>query len=77
MANIASALARWQIDETAVRRRMYRSPTPRERERWHAVWLLAQRWSVVRVAELLERDPHTMDNRLNAFAEGGPLPWDV
>ena len=30
------------MDGAEVRRRMYRAPTPRERERWHAVWLLAQ-----------------------------------
>jgi hypothetical protein len=31
------ALSRWQLDAAAVRERMYRAPTPRERERWHAV----------------------------------------
>ena len=35
-------LKRWRMDEAEVRRRMYRASTPRERERWHAVWLLAQ-----------------------------------
>ena len=35
-------LEKWRMDEAEVRRRMYRAPTPRERERWHAVWLLAQ-----------------------------------
>jgi transposase len=72
MVDIADALARWQMDEAAVRQRMYRSPTPRERERWHAVWLLAQGWSAAKVAELLERDPHTISDWLSAFAEGGP-----
>ena len=28
------------MDEAEVRRRMYRAPTPRERERWHALWLM-------------------------------------
>ena len=32
------------MDEAEVRRRMYRAPTPRERERWHAMWLLVQGW---------------------------------
>jgi len=30
-----------QMDESGVRERIYRAPTPRERERWHALWLLA------------------------------------
>ena len=29
--------------------RMYRAPTPRERERWHGLWLLAQGWSATQV----------------------------
>ena len=69
---IAAALARWQMDETAVLERVYRAPTPRERERWHALWLLAQDRTVARVAELLRRDPHTIARWLADFAEGGP-----
>jgi hypothetical protein len=34
---LEEALSRWQLDAAAVRERMYRAPTPRERERWHAV----------------------------------------
>ena len=42
-----------------VRERMYRAPTPRERERWHALWLLAQGWSATKVAERAgARRPH-------------------
>ncbi len=54
------------------RERMYRAPTPRERERWHALWLLAQGWSANKVADLLERDPHTIGGWLAAFAHDGP-----
>jgi transposase len=71
MSEIASALARWQLDEKAVRELMYRAASPRERERWHAVWLLAQGWPASRVAESLERDPHTIGEWLRALAEGG------
>lgn len=60
MSEIAAALERWQMDVAAVRVRMYRSPTPRERERWHALWLLTQGWTMVRAAEVLERDSHTL-----------------
>ena len=51
---------------------MYRAPTPRERERWHAVWLLAQGWTAAAVAQALERDAHTVGQLARAFAEGGP-----
>ena len=51
---------------------MYRAPTPRERERWHALWLLAQGWPAAKVAELLERDAHTIGGWLAAFRSGGP-----
>ncbi len=62
----------WRMDEAEVRRRMYRAPTPRERERWHAVWLLAQGWTAAAVAQALERDAHTVGQWARAFAEGGP-----
>ena len=42
MPEMGALLERWRMDEAEVRRRMYQAPTPRERERWHAVWLLAQ-----------------------------------
>ena len=51
-----------------VHRRVILSPTPRERERWHAVWLL-EGWTASAVAEAVERDPHTIGR---AFGEGGP-----
>ena len=60
------------MDEAEVRRRMYRAPTPRERERWHAVWLLVQGWTAGAVAQALERDAHTIGQWAQAFAEGGP-----
>ena len=53
------------------RERMYRAPTPRERERWHGLWLLAQGWSATQVAEALEREPHTIGNWLDNFRQGG------
>ena len=51
---------------------MYRAPTPRERERWHALWLLAQGWSASKVAEMLERDAHTVGGWLATFERDGP-----
>ncbi len=72
MAEITAVLAQWALDLRQVRDRMYRAPTPRERERWHALWLLAQGWSANKVADLLERDAHTIGGWLEAFAQDGP-----
>ena len=60
------------MDAKALRRRMILAPTPRERERWHAVWLLAQGWTAAATAEALGRDPHTIGRWASAFGEGGP-----
>jgi transposase len=65
-------LTRWALDAGQVRERMYRAPTPRERERWHALWLVAQGSSAARVAAALDRDPHTVGDWLAAFAQDGP-----
>ena len=72
MTDIATMLDRWALELRQVRERMYRAPTPRERERWHALWLLAQGWSANHVADALERDPHTVGSWLTAFAQDGP-----
>jgi len=70
--DIMVLLNQWQLDMKTVRRRMFRAPTPRERERWHALWLLAQGWSAAQVAEALERDPHTIGEWLESFRQDGP-----
>jgi transposase len=70
--DLEEALSRWQIDTARVRERMYRAPTPRERERWHALWLALQGWSTTRVATALGRDPHTVSSWLAAFRRDGP-----
>jgi transposase len=64
-------LERWKLDERQVRDRMYGAPTARERERWHAVWLVARGWSAARAAEALERDAHTVGEWLAQFPEHG------
>ena len=55
-----------------LRRRMILAPTPRERERWYAILLLAQGWRASATAAALERDPHTIGRWAAAFGEGGP-----
>ena len=72
MNDVLTMLERWQLDVKAVRERVYRAPTPRERERWHALWLLARGWSAAQVAEALERDAHTIGDWLEDFRQRGP-----
>lgn len=72
MKDIAQLLERWQLDMGDVRQRMYRARTPRERERWHALWLLARGWTAVAVAQALEREPHTIGAWVAAFRDDGP-----
>jgi len=72
MKEVLVMLGQWQLDVSGVRRHMYRAPTARERERWHALWLLARGWSAAQVAEALERDAHTIGDWIEAFQEKGP-----
>ena len=69
---LEEALRRWQLDAVAVRERLYRAPTPRERERWHALWLALQGWSTAQVAAALGRDAHTVGTWLTDFRREGP-----
>ena len=57
MTDILDALGHWGLEMHQVRERMYQAPTPRERERWHALWLVAQGWSATKV-EVSERSAH-------------------
>lgn len=72
MSSIQALLKQWDLDERAVRDRVYGAPTPRERERWHAVWLLARGWSEAQVATALERDAHTVGAWVSALGAAGP-----
>ena len=72
MTDTFALLEHWKLDLRAIRERMYRAPTPRERERWHALWLLAQGWSATDVADALERDPHTIGDWLTDLRQAGP-----
>jgi hypothetical protein len=72
MNEALDVLKRWKLDRGAVREQVYRAPTPRERERWHALWLLAEGWSAAQVADALDRDPHTIGEWLAIFRQAGP-----
>lgn len=69
--DVVRLLEQWQMDQSEVRQRMYCAPTPRERERWHGLWLLAQGWTATQVAEALERDAHTIGEWLANFRRAG------
>jgi hypothetical protein len=71
MNEMLDRLRRWQLDMKQVRERMYRAATARERERWHAVWLLARGWSTEQVAEALERDVRTKAEWTTDFGQQG------
>ena len=53
-------LEQWEMNVRDVHWRTILAPTPRERERWQAIWLLAQRWTASATAGALERDPHSI-----------------
>jgi transposase len=72
MNDIETVLVNWRLDRKAIRERMYGVATARERERWHAVWLITQGWSAAQVAEALERDAHTIGEWLENLREKGP-----
>jgi transposase len=72
MSDIPARLTQWGLDLGQMRERVYRAATPRERERWHALWLLAQGWSADNVATARDRDAHTIEGWLAAFCEHGP-----
>ncbi len=64
---IDRSLEQWQMGVKDLGRRMILAPTPRERERWYAMLLLAQGLAAAATAEVLERyTPAPLD--------AGPLP---
>jgi transposase len=65
-------LEQWHLDLAQVRERMYEAERPRERERWHALWLVGRGWTREQVAQALDRDPHTIGAWLDAFRQRGP-----
>jgi len=72
MNDMLVRLGRWQLDVNQVRERVYQAPTPRERERWHALWLLTRGWSANQVAEALGRDVRTIADWETDFQQRGP-----
>ncbi len=73
---IDQLLEQWEMNVRDLHRRVILAPTPRERERWHSVWLLAQGWTASSTAEALGRDPHTIGRWSRPVVQaGGPGRW--
>ena len=68
------SLEQWQMGVKDLRRRVILAPTPRERERWYAILLLAQGLTAAATAEALERDPHTIASTSGAPCNSCPAP---
>ena len=69
---IDRSLEQWQMGVKDLRRRMILAPTPRERERWYAMLLLAQGLTAAATAEVLERTPTPLDAGLPPSARADP-----
>ena len=67
-------LEQWQMDAKALRRRMILAPTPRERERWYALLLLAQGWTAAAAAEALGAGPTQLAGGRRPSAREGLQP---
>ena len=72
VSEIERSLEQWELGVKDLQRRMILAPTPRERERWYAMLLLAQGWTAGITAETLGRDPRTIGRWATAFGKGGP-----
>ena len=64
-------LEQWQMGIRDLHRRTILAPTPRERERWQAIWLLAQGWTA---AEALGGTPTLSDDGRRPSARAGLRP---
>jgi transposase len=71
MNDMLVILGQWQLTLDQVRERVYRAPTARERERWHALWLLARDESIEEVAKALGRDERTIADWMQDFQQCG------
>ncbi len=72
MTDMTTLLARWQLDVSNVRAKLYRAETPRKQDRWHAIWFFAQGWSAAQVAEALGCHLHTLGAWLDEVGRTDP-----
>ena len=50
-------LEQWEMNANDLHRRLILAPRPQERERWHAIWLLAQGRMASATVKALDRAP--------------------
>ena len=74
---IGRSLEQCQMGVKDLHRRMIPALTPRRREHWHALCLLAQGWTAPASAQALERDPHTHRAVAGGFRQGRALGLDI
>ena len=72
--DIDRSLEQWQMGVKDLQRQMILAPTPRERERWYAILLLAQGSKAVATAEALERNPTPSEDGHRPSAREGRQP---
>jgi transposase len=70
--DVRAILRAWDLDLGQIREQMYNAAKPRERERWHALWLFGYGWSQAEIAEALGREAHTIRVWLEAYRTRGP-----
>ena len=70
-------LEQWEMNARNLHRPVILAPMLRERERWHALWLLDQGWTASAKAESLGRDPHTIGRWTAALGRGRAYSLDV
>ena len=74
MREISGILEQWGMVVRDLPRRLILAPTPRERERWYAISLLAQGWTATGVAEALDGIRTLSDAGPPPLAKGVPRP---
>ena len=67
-------LEQWQMGVKDLRRRMILAPTPRERERWYAILLLAQGWTASATAQAWNGTLIPSDDGLRPLGRVVPKP---
>ncbi|MHB1295963.1 MAG: hypothetical protein ACYC4R_13320 [Anaerolineae bacterium] len=71
MNDVSALLAHWHLGTDQVREQVYRAATPRERERGHALWLLARDWPASQVAEAVAKVREVLERFFAGLAERG------
>ena len=71
---IDRSLEQWQMGVKDLRRRVLLAPTPRERERWYALLLLAQGWRHRRRRKPWNGTLTPLDDGWRPSARAGPEP---